>query len=722
MAIILILLKASVLLAAALAGAWLLRGAPAAMRHTLWSVTFAALLALPVLDGAVPALHVPVPDGWSAAAPGQETPSVARSTSGAAAPAANMPGLPGLKTRPAQAVLEPPPQPGFVFDMRSIRALARLVWLAGTLAAIGALLLSLVRVRRLSRTAAEVTEPAWHAAVATLGARLALRRPVRVLMNDAVRTPMAGGVWRPLIFVPADASSWTAERRDVVLAHELSHIARRDPLRHLAARFAVACYWFHPLAWLAARQSSLAREQACDEAVLALGVRPSDYARVLLELAETMAPSRRAATALLMVERSLLEARLMAILDHHTTASRLRHPFVPAAGAALLALTVAAVQPAARSIDVRVPSPVTQATVVLPIAPRYVVASPAAPSQARRDGSCWLSGTDRDDFTGYTNTNSSGTILERVGTSGGNLIIQQRFGETRVCMRAENGAKDGRDTPTTWAGRASRLIIETDRGGSTAHLDVSGPAGRASQTTWRVNGAERPFDAAAQAWRDAVLAVLDRTWEISTLRGEVSTLRGEISTVRGEESTLRGEISTLRGDVSTMRGRQSTIQGEESTLRGEISQIQGHLSTLHGQISTEQGTISALTASRYGLNDADRKRVADLLKSHDAEIERIQREIRNYDAQAKIAAVERQLRELDAHAKVAAIETEIRNFGEAGKAGAIEKQIEALNVDGQIAKLEQQILALDADRRTRQMQDRLDDAIKQLEKTLAGIK
>ena len=52
-----LLLKASVLLTAALAGARLLRGAPAATRHRLWSAAFAALLALPLLAFVVPALH-----------------------------------------------------------------------------------------------------------------------------------------------------------------------------------------------------------------------------------------------------------------------------------------------------------------------------------------------------------------------------------------------------------------------------------------------------------------------------------------------------------------------------------------------------------------------------------------------------------------------------------------------------------------------------------------
>src|SRR5215471_2965271 len=291
MTIVLILLKASLLLAAALLGTRLLRTAPAATRHGLWSVTFVALLALPALDGTIPAVQVPVPRAWTAMVPGSlsgPTPVL----KAAPGPEDARPALSSGNVRAAHetvATSVPASWSAPAFRTPSLGTAARLVWLAGALAAAGVLLLSLVRVRHLARTAADVTDPAWREAADTIGARLGIRGPARVLISGAVRTPMAGGVWRPMIFLPPDAASWSGERRDIVLAHELSHIARRDPLRHLAARVAVGCYWFHPLAWIAAKHASLAREQACDENVLALGIRPSDYARVLLDLADTMA-------------------------------------------------------------------------------------------------------------------------------------------------------------------------------------------------------------------------------------------------------------------------------------------------------------------------------------------------------------------------------------------------------------------------------------------------
>jgi hypothetical protein len=55
-----LLVKATMLLAATLLAARLLRRAPAATRHRLWTLAFAAVLALPVLAMALPPLRVPV--------------------------------------------------------------------------------------------------------------------------------------------------------------------------------------------------------------------------------------------------------------------------------------------------------------------------------------------------------------------------------------------------------------------------------------------------------------------------------------------------------------------------------------------------------------------------------------------------------------------------------------------------------------------------------------
>ena len=131
--------------------------------------------------------------------------------------------------------------------------------------------------------------------------------------------PMAWGIVRPSVLMPADADAWPSERLRIVLLHELAHVKRRDCLTHMLAQISCALYWFNPLAWMAARHLRTERERACDDLVLAAGTRGPDYADQLLEIARAMRSGRFPAlfggASLAMAQRSQLEGRLMAILD-----------------------------------------------------------------------------------------------------------------------------------------------------------------------------------------------------------------------------------------------------------------------------------------------------------------------------------------------------------------------------------------------------------------------
>src|SRR5207245_1945940 len=156
-------------------------------------------------------------------------------------------------------------------------------------------------------------------------------------------------------------------------------------------------YWFHPLVWIAARQSSVAREQACDEAVLALGTRPSAYAQVLLDLADSMqAPAPLA--ALPMVERSLLETRLMAILNDKRRPAPVRRGLMPALGIAAFTLSLAAAQPAVRAIaSAALPAPAPATTL-------HMTAAAGTETHLTADSACWWDSSTGSSFSGTMST------------------------------------------------------------------------------------------------------------------------------------------------------------------------------------------------------------------------------------------------------------------------------------------------------------------------------
>ncbi len=172
-----------------------------------------------------------------------------------------------------------------------------------------------------------------------------MTRAVRMVISHQVEIPATVGVVRPTVILPQAAGSWSWERREAVLLHELVHVSRLDwPLR-LVARLARGCYWFNPLAWWAVRRLDLEQELACDEEVVALGTRPSVYACHLLGIARAVARHPAPAiSGLEMARASNLEERIMSILETTTPRRLGRRVLAPAA------ILIAALVPALAAV------------------------------------------------------------------------------------------------------------------------------------------------------------------------------------------------------------------------------------------------------------------------------------------------------------------------------------------------------------------------------------
>jgi predicted nucleic acid-binding Zn-ribbon protein len=602
------------------------------------------------------------------------------------------------------------------------------IWIAGALASFIALAVALGRVARLILDARVLDTAPWRETCRRVAAQLDFNRPVRVVASPAVVTPMAGGLIRPTVFVPANADDWDAERREIVLAHEIAHLASGDPVAKLLTHVTCAVYWFHPLVWLAERQAAWDCERACDERVLALGIRPSRYAQVLLDFADT-APIRVAGAVVPIVRRSRLEERLMTILAAPPRPAVARRRWFPALAAAALTLSLAAARPSpAAPFSQEVSAAAASQTPATPVprasepAPVSAQASPAVSARAERQvappvrlaaADCWSDGTDSRSISG-TISMSGTTIHEMIGWRGRDRVIQTSVGDMRVCMIAEQMDGDRNAPPSAWIGGSRRVVLETRLPNDVRSMEIEQGA-----TTWTVNGQARPVDAAAEQWRDALLAVLDPIWEISRVRGTVSSLRGEISSILGERSSLRGEISSLRGEVSSMRGEISSLRGQESSLRGEISSILGHESSLRGMISSERGAISSLQSSRWD-SELDRNEIAARIGRHENEIRRIEAEIARYDAAARVREVEREIAAFDIEGKVAAVERRIREFDLDARVAAVERQIAGLGVERRIEALEKDIEAVDLPGRLAELEGRRDAALARLRAVLGG--
>jgi len=131
--------------------------------------------------------------------------------------------------------------------------------------------------------------------------------------------------WRSVtLLIPNDSRTWPAARLKGVLIHEMSHVAQRDVLLRIAAEVLCAFQWMNPLTWMVAHRLRADGEAACDDAVLAAGFEPTDYAGVLLGLGIERRWYLRAAGA--MSGGSPLGRRIEAVLDARRTRSVITRP------------------------------------------------------------------------------------------------------------------------------------------------------------------------------------------------------------------------------------------------------------------------------------------------------------------------------------------------------------------------------------------------------------
>jgi bla regulator protein blaR1 len=101
--------------------------------------------------------------------------------------------------------------------------------------------------------------------------------------SSAAKQPMLLGVWGGKIVLPINFEIRYSEvERNLILAHEGAHIARKDPLTNLIACGLVCLFWFNPLVYCAWRTFRFDQEVACDAAVLRqTGASRGGYARAL---------------------------------------------------------------------------------------------------------------------------------------------------------------------------------------------------------------------------------------------------------------------------------------------------------------------------------------------------------------------------------------------------------------------------------------------------------
>ena len=247
----------------------------ASARETLWKIALVAPLLTATIELTVPLREV-VP---------QATP--ARITL-PAAPAVQTTDIEVRRTESA-----PLPKP---IDRRTI---AIAIWIAGAALLLLRLLAGRILFARALRD--RVNLLVEHDRLAQLRAAMSCRPLVRLTESSAVGSPIAltqflSG-WE--IVVPRDTfARLSGEQKETILAHEIAHLLRRDPLWLLIGEWIKALLFVQPLNWIAQKKMKECAEFLCDDIAVRHTSNPRALAETLAELAAGFTPMPRAVAAM----------------------------------------------------------------------------------------------------------------------------------------------------------------------------------------------------------------------------------------------------------------------------------------------------------------------------------------------------------------------------------------------------------------------------------------
>lgn len=151
-----------------------------------------------------------------------------------------------------------------------------------------------------------------------LGRRAGLWRPVRITVSERVGSPVAIGTLRPEICVPPRALDLSRPLARALIAHELAHHARLDPLWNRLTHAFVTVLFLQPLNRLARRELVASAELLADDLAVEWTNDRFGLARCLTEVAGWARPNAPAAAAVAMVrhrKRTGLRERVERALD-----------------------------------------------------------------------------------------------------------------------------------------------------------------------------------------------------------------------------------------------------------------------------------------------------------------------------------------------------------------------------------------------------------------------
>jgi beta-lactamase regulating signal transducer with metallopeptidase domain len=620
----------SLILAAAVALALAaLRIRSAALRLAAWTAVLYAALAMPLLGPFLPRLAVPMPSFFQASAASSPSPRGRLSPSEAPGSARLESGMirresesPAIVPRSSRPIPSRPKAGTSAFASLNWPMLTLGLYLVVASVLLLRFFIGLIFNRRLVRTCRMITDPRLRAGLASRAHDVGLPLAPPAGESEFTSVPVTIGAIGSMILLPASWREWDDRKLDAVLAHEISHVARRDPLTQHLSLLHRAIFWFSPLAWWLDGHLAGLAEQASDEAALSGGADRDRYAQTLLEFLEVLhaAPGRVWWQGLAMAKSGQAEKRLERILHWRGAVhmSSKTSGFEKSLSIAAMALTVliafltASVAPATQRPPLGWSQPPAPRTDQGSAQPASVAPSPVSPAITMRalplpQGAQLRPPSSPESLAPVAPVVAQAMRIE--GSLHGNFNVDeddQRFvivsgktdavtmsGSSQDAHHAER-LKKQINGDFIWFQHDEKSYIIRDQATVDRARQLWAPQeelGRKQEELGKQQEAlGKQQEALGDKQRQIQVKVPDMTAELDKLKAELKQLgSGATQEQLGHIQSEIGDLQSRIGDMQSQAGEQQSKLGEQ---QGRLGEQQGELGRRQGELGRQQGELS----------------------------------------------------------------------------------------------------------------------------------
>ena len=464
--------------------------------------------------------------------------------------------------------------------------------------------LGLALSRRLVRRSCQISDSRVSASL------LLLHADVQLAESELVAVPVTIGVFHPVILLPAGWRDWEDSKLNAVLAHEASHVVRRDALLQHVSLLHRAIFWFSPLAWWLDRHLAALSEQASDESALAGGADRNDYARTLLTFFEAVqaTPGRVWWQGVSMAQRGQAEERLEKVLAWRGVISmNLKKSFAIAMTvlAVPVVYLVAAAHPSVRaaqeaqsagSSSIQSPAPVS----TVPAKPgpgvpdvENFAPEPVAPIVSSMPEAPVSSYSTNSDNAGYSYSYGYDDDDERFIIVSGKSDSYTMSG-SRQDIRHVERLKKGIPGAFIWFQRDEKSYIIRDQAivdRARAFWAPQEELGKQQETLGKQQEElGKKQEALGKKMEEVRVNVPDMTAALDALKAKLQKL-GPTATME-QVGDLQSEIGELQSKIGEIQSRAGEQQGKLGEEQGKLGEEQGKLGEQQGELGRRQGELA----------------------------------------------------------------------------------------------------------------------------------